>query len=67
MDESDIEQYQTVFACRAGAIAAPTAGLHFTDELLAQLTRSGIHVWSSHVARRHRDVSPDRRQAAGRA
>jgi S-adenosylmethionine:tRNA ribosyltransferase-isomerase len=39
---SDKETYQTVFAQRAGAVAAPTAGLHFTPELLAQLARKGI-------------------------
>lgn len=36
------EQYQTVYAYTPGAIAAPTAGLHFTDELLKQCNERGI-------------------------
>ncbi len=38
----DIERYQTVFARRNGAVAAPTAGLHFDDAMLAELDRLGI-------------------------
>jgi S-adenosylmethionine:tRNA ribosyltransferase-isomerase len=41
-DEKDLEDYQTVFAEHSGAVAAPTAGLHFTDELLSQLTELGV-------------------------
>jgi S-adenosylmethionine:tRNA ribosyltransferase-isomerase len=38
----DRERYQTVYAAHAGAIAAPTAGFHFTEKLLAQLADRGI-------------------------
>jgi S-adenosylmethionine:tRNA ribosyltransferase-isomerase len=40
--DQDREWYQTLFAQHEGAIAAPTAGLHFTPELLAQLQQRGI-------------------------
>ncbi|WP_421695087.1 tRNA preQ1(34) S-adenosylmethionine ribosyltransferase-isomerase QueA [Aestuariivirga sp.] len=41
-DEKDKADYQTVFAEREGAVAAPTAGLHFTPELMNKLEASGI-------------------------
>ena len=39
----DKHRYQTVYARKAGAVAAPTAGLHFTDRLIKQLKQAGIH------------------------
>lgn len=39
---SDPERYQTVYARETGSAAAPTAGLHFTDELMRKLTDKGV-------------------------
>ena len=41
-DDADRERYQTVFAREPGAVAAPTAGLHFTTAVLEQLQAAGI-------------------------
>jgi S-adenosylmethionine:tRNA ribosyltransferase-isomerase len=43
-DDADRERYQTVYARVPGAVAAPTAGLHFEHETLADLERSGIRL-----------------------
>ncbi len=44
MIEADRDAYQTVYAERTGAVAAPTAGLHFTDALLRQIKARGIEI-----------------------
>ena len=41
-DDTDIGTYQTIYAEKEGAVAAPTAGLHFTRELLEKLRKKGI-------------------------
>jgi S-adenosylmethionine:tRNA ribosyltransferase-isomerase len=41
-DEADHSDYQTMFAREAGAVAAPTAALHFTDRLIAALDERGV-------------------------
>jgi S-adenosylmethionine:tRNA ribosyltransferase-isomerase len=38
----DAQRYQTVYAAQAGSVAAPTAGLHFTDEVLSALAAKGV-------------------------
>ena len=41
-DAADAEDYQTMFACQSGAVAAPTASLHFTDRMIAALDARGV-------------------------
>lgn len=40
----DKERYQTVYAKKTGAVAAPTAGLHFTDDILEKLKAKGVEI-----------------------
>ena len=44
IDERDTADYQTIYADRLGAVAAPTAGLHFTHDLLSKLSESGVDI-----------------------
>ncbi len=44
LQEWDRERYQTIYAKQAGAVAAPTAGLHFTPDLMASIKAKGIEV-----------------------
>lgn len=43
LDAADLDDYQTIFADKEGSVAAPTAGLHFTDRLLEALTVRGVN------------------------
>jgi S-adenosylmethionine:tRNA ribosyltransferase-isomerase len=42
--ERDKENYQTIYAQKIGSVAAPTAGLHFTKELLRKIERKGVRI-----------------------
>lgn len=44
VEEADRERYQTIFAQNKGAVAAPTAGLHFTKQLVKRLALKGVEV-----------------------
>lgn len=40
----DKERYQTVYAKHSGAVAAPTAGLHFTEQIMEKIRQKGVHI-----------------------
>jgi S-adenosylmethionine:tRNA ribosyltransferase-isomerase len=44
VEDADRDRYQTIFAQRRGAVAAPTAGLHFTPELMDKLREKGVDI-----------------------
>jgi S-adenosylmethionine:tRNA ribosyltransferase-isomerase len=44
MVDADVKNYQTVFAKDRGSVAAPTAGLHFTDSLLSKIRAAGVEI-----------------------
>jgi S-adenosylmethionine:tRNA ribosyltransferase-isomerase len=65
-DQTDAARYQTVFAHSAGAVAAPTAGLHFTSEILSEIPHTFVtlHVGpGTFLPVRSEDITQQRRHA----
>ena len=50
VSEEDKDRYQTVYSKTDGAVAAPTAGLHFTDKILDEIERKGVNIEYPHAA-----------------
>lgn len=42
VDDQDLKDYQTIYSAKDGAVAAPTAGLHFTDRMMTALDEKGV-------------------------
>ncbi len=61
-ETADRDRYQTIYARVPGAVAAPTAGLHFDAETFAALSKRGIATHVRDAARRRRDVPADARR-----
>ena len=64
-DEKDRADYQTIYAAREGAVAAPTAGLHFTPDLIERRRGArgvSLHRVTLHVGRRHLPAGQGRRR-----
>ena len=58
MVDSDLVNYQTLYAKHIGAVAAPTAGLHLTESLLKRLSKRGVDTAQVTLARRDRNFPP---------
>ena len=56
---SDRDRYQTVYARDPGSVAAPTAGLHFTDAMMRRIEDAGAQVCGGDALRGYRHVSAD--------
>jgi S-adenosylmethionine:tRNA ribosyltransferase-isomerase len=57
-EAADNERYQTIFAKSPGSVAAPTAGLHFTEELKTSLQEKGVQMSSVELCIGYGTFSP---------